>query len=107
MKENKYWNPSKFDENVANDPNWVKAYGFAFNTKNPFSKKVVNMLKEAQEMEGHIGVRPEFPFGILIVYATENSAKAARNILKAEYGNFSWGREIGELYIPKEYAKCM
>lgn len=102
MKENKYWNEPKFDSNISTDPNWKKAYGFVFLPKNPFGKRVIAMAKEAQEMEGFIGIRPELPYGILLVYDTENNAKAARNILTSEHKWCSWGRNIGELYLPKE-----
>ena len=106
IKKNR-WNPSTVDENVANNPDWVKCYTVAIPNLPLFpSKAVMDFVKYVTSLEGCYGMRPEYPHGTLLIYDTENNAKGARNLIRAYKGyGGQVGKNIGEIYIPREYTK--
>ncbi len=77
---------------------WTVAVG---NLAGPFAlpstrwkeKKILNIIKE---QEGFVGVHPCPPKGTLLLFKTENNAKKARNVLRAE--GVLCGKNICEVY---------
>lgn len=97
------WEPAAFDPDIENKPGWKKAYTVAIPNLPLFpNKKVIKFIKKIQTMDGFIGVRPEYPYGTLMVFDTENNAKIARNRIKVYPGyEGTVGKNIGVIYIPE------
>jgi len=70
------------------------------------NKEVKKFLNWIQTLDGFVGLRPEYPYGTILIFKTENDAKGARNLIRAYKGyNGEVGKNICEIYIPKEYVK--
>lgn len=105
MKANKYWNEPQFG-NIPED--WVKVYTVAIaNLPLIPNRKVKDFINWITKMEGFIGIRPEYPYGTLLLFDTENHAKACKNLIPTyKYGyQGGIGHNISECFIPPEYAK--
>ena len=74
--------------NLTFNPIWQKA-----------QKKVLDLIKS---QEGFKGLTPMYPRGTLLVFDTENNAKGARNILKAN--DVKCGG-ISEVYVDVRYLR--
>lgn len=100
------WETYNVDENVVNNPDWVKCYTIALpNVPLIPNKGVLDFFHYIQTLDGYYGIRPEYPRGTLVIFDTENNAKGARNLIRAYKGyNGKVGDNICEIYIPKEYA---
>ena len=100
MKENKYWNPARIGEKL---PNEVTVYTVAIGNlpiiPNKAIKEFINWISE---LDGFIGIRPEYPHGTLLLFETENDAKGARNLIREKT---PVGNNIGECYIDKMYVE--
>ena len=107
MKKKFRWEPSVVDENIANNPAFVKCYTVAIpNLPIHPNKRVVKFIEDIQKMDGFVGIRPEYPYGTLVVFDTLNHAKVGRNRINnyPEYYGGT-GRNIAEIYIPKEFIE--
>ena len=99
----KYWRPAQFGEKKENE---VTCYTVAIpNLPMIPNRKVKKFIKWIGELDGFVGIRPEYPRGTLLLFKTENDAKRARNQIRA-YPNYEGtvGNNICEVYIPKEYV---
>ena len=69
-------------------------------------RKVKNFLKYISGLEGYQGLYPHYPDGTLLIFNTENNAKAARNLVR-NYRGYTGGvgDNIGEVYINKKYLR--
>ena len=69
-------------------------------------RKVKKSAKEAiayiSEQEGFIGFHPVFGRGTLCMFATENDAKRARNMMR--YKGIECGHNIFEIFIDESYV---
>lgn len=93
------WNEATFDKDIDKNPDWYKAYAVGIANLPLFpSRKIKRFLRDVQAMEGFIGIRPEYPYGTLLVFDTLNNAKAAKNVIETL---MQVGKEIGEIYLPK------
>lgn len=101
------WEKAIIDENIANNPDFVKAYTVAIpNLPLIPNKEVKKFIKWINKLDGLCGIRPEYPYGTLIIFKTENDAKIARNKIKSYPGyDGQVGKNISEIYIPKEYVR--
>lgn len=63
------------------------------------NKKVREFIKWIPTLEGFVGVHPHYPDGTLILFKTENNAKAARNLIQAK--GVTVGKNICKVYVPK------
>ena len=104
MKENKYWNLPRYGEKQENE---VSCWTVAIPNLPMFpNKKVRKFIEWVHELDGFVGLRPEYPRGTLLLFKTENEAKRARNQIRIYPGyNSGVGDNICEVYIPKEYVK--
>ena len=99
------WEPPIFDKDIDKNPDWKKCYTVAIpNLPLRPNKKVVKFMDDISKMDGFIGLRPEYPYGTLLMFDTENHAKIARNRIN-NYPQYQGGtgKNIGECHIPKEY----
>ena len=103
MKKKPTWEPPQFGEKQENE---VTCYTVAIpNLPLIPNKKVKDFVKWISELEGFVGLRPEYPRGTILIFRTENDAKRARNQIKAYPGyKCGVGNNICEVYIPKEYV---
>lgn len=84
--------------------NEVKAWTFAIGNIHLIPTKADKKVMElVSQLDGLYGVKPEFPKGTLLIFASENHAKRAKNLLES-YG-IQTGAHIVDCYIPEEYAK--
>lgn len=68
---------------------------FAIGKQRRIQERVISLIRKT---EGLIGVHPVPGRGTLFLYASENEAKRAKNILDGE--GVQTGRNIGEALIP-------
>lgn len=69
------------------------------------SKKVMDFIKWVNELEGFLGLYPNYPFGTALIFDTENNAKGGRNLMRSYPGiEFPIG-EISECYVEKKYLR--
>lgn len=103
MKKKPTWEPPQFGEKQENE---VECYTVAIPNLPVFAtKKVKDFVKWISELEGFVGLRPEYPRGTLLIFRTENDAKRARNQIKAYPGyKCGVGNNICKVYVPKEYV---
>lgn len=66
---------------------------FALPSTKRKEKKIMNIIKE---QEGFVGIHLHPPEGTLLLFKTENNAKKARNVLRAE--GVLCGKNICEVY---------
>lgn len=66
-------------------------------------KRQKEALQYIQGLNGFIGFHPVIPYGTLCLFKTENDAKGARNLMRAK--GIETGKNIGEVFIDKEYIK--
>lgn len=89
---------------------WAVAVG---NVPSPFSLPSVKRKAKAaidliKQQEGFVGVNPQPPLGTLLLFWTENNAKAARNTLRAAgviCGNNICPCMVDERFLPREGGK--
>lgn len=70
------------------------------------NRRVRKFIKYISGLKGFVGIRPEYPYGTILVFMTENDAKGARNLInnyKGYEGNV--GNNICEVYVPEEFLK--
>lgn len=69
-------------------------------------KKVKRFIKWIHKLDGFVGIRPEYPYGTLLIFKTMNDAKIARNKINnyPEY-DMGTGNNICECYVNKKYIK--
>ena len=90
-------------------PGEVEVWCFAVgNMPGPFaSRKLRRAHKKAMDiichLDGMIGIHPMPPRGNLIVFLTENDAKAGKNILRSK--DIQTGDHIAKVYVPADLAK--
>jgi len=102
-KKRPTWRPATIGEKPEG---WEVCYTVAIpNLPLVPSKKVMEFVKWMHDLEGFVGIRPEYPHGTLIVFKTENDAKRARNLIRTypEYDG-TVGNNIGEVFVPGEYV---
>lgn len=70
------------------------------------NRKVKAFVKWISSLDGFYGIHPHYPLGTLVIFDTENNAKAARNLIQ-NYKGYSGtvGNNICEIYISEQYAK--
>lgn len=98
------WQPMKFGTKTDNE---VVCYTVAIPNLSAFpDKKVRKFIKWIHNLDGFVGLRPEYPHGTLLIFKTENDAKRARNQINnyPEY-EMGTGKNICEVYIDKNYIK--
>lgn len=82
---------------------WTVAVGNF--SMNPFRQRgYKEFFAWLKEQPGFYGVHPEPPHGTLILFATENNAKSARNLIRSEW-KIQTGRNICKCFIPAESVK--
>lgn len=96
------WEPAQIGEKQENE---VECYTVAIPNLPLFpNKKVTTFLRWIQDMEGFVGLRPEYPRGTLLIFRTENDAKRAKNMIPTYPGyKCGTGKNICKVYVPKEY----
>ena len=80
----------------------IRAYAFAVGNFEPFNKKSRAAMRIINKQEGLIGIHPEYPRGTVLVFATENDAKIARNRL--DFEGVKTGSDICECFVEKKYV---
>lgn len=69
------------------------------------NRKIRKFVKWINKLDGFVGMSPHYPFGILLLFRSENDAKRARNQIRAYPGyECPIGENICEVYVPKEYV---
>ena len=81
---------------------WTVAIG---NAPGPFAplkikRSAKKALKYISELEGLIGFHSVYPMGTLCIFATENDAKRAKNLMDAK--GIKTGNNICECFAPAE-----
>ena len=98
------WEPPEF-RLIKDDE--VVCYAFAIaNFPIILDKKVKKFMKYIEGLDGFQGFYPHYPHGTLLIFNTENNAKAARNLVR-NYRGYTGGvgDNIGEVYINKKYLR--
>lgn len=93
------YRPKKDDEEIC--------YAFAIaNMPLIPDRKVKKFVKYVSNLDGFQGFYPHYPHGTLVIFKTENDAKAGRNLIR-NYSGYSGGTgdNIGEVYINKQYLR--
>lgn len=69
-------------------------------------RNVKKFIKYIEKLEGFQGLYPYYPHGTLLIFDTENHAKAARNLIK-NYPGYEGGigNNIGEIFVNKKYLR--
>ena len=83
----------------------VKCYTVAVGTisMSPFKMhKCKEALKYITTLEGFVGIHPR-PEGTLCLFTSENSAKGARNMMRAK--GIQTGKNICEVFVDERYIK--
>ena len=81
----------------------IRAYAFAVGSFDPLNKNLMAAMRIICKHEGLIGGIPqEYPRGTILLFATENDAKIARNRLCFE--GIRTSDEICECYVEKKYV---
>lgn len=80
----------------------IRAYAFAVGNFEPFNKKSRAAMRIINKQEGLIGVSPQYPRGTVLLFATENDAKIARNRL--DFEGIKTGSNICECFVEKKYV---
>ena len=81
----------------------IRAYAFAVGNFEPFNKKSMAAMRIICKHEGLIGGIPqEYPRGTVLLFATENDAKIARNRL--DFEGIKTGSDICECFVEKKYV---
>ena len=80
----------------------IRAYAFAVGNFEPFNKKSRAAMRIINKQEGRIGVSPQYPRGTVLLFATENDAKIARNRL--DFEGIRTGSNICECFVEKKYV---
>lgn len=78
------------------------------NFEGPFGSRRQRKVEERlltfiQKLDGFVAISPQYPRGILLLFETENNAKGARNLLRAE--GVTCGTHICECSVPEEETK--
>ena len=101
---------AQFDEEMIirreKQENEVECYTVAIpNLPMISNRRVRDFIKWISELEGFVGLRPEYPHGTLLIFKTENDAKRAKNLIPT-YPNYKSGvgKNICKVYVPKEYV---
>ena len=63
-------------------------------------REAVALIKE---QEGFVAIYPQYPWGTLLLFDTENNAKGARNILR--FRGIQCGDNICKVYADKRYLE--
>ena len=97
----------KYEPNENEVKCWTVAVGnlpglFGFINRKKH-KATMAALAFITRQEGFIGIHPVPPHGTLCIFKTENNAKAARNVMRAE--GIQVGKNICEVYVDKRFIK--
>ena len=99
MKKSRYdWKPPKIG---AKQDNEVTCYGFGLGEP-PYAKSTMDILEKLQGMNGFVGVYPNLPYGIAIIYKTKKDAEMAYRY--CERNEYKVGKGVGECYVDKEFV---
>jgi len=97
--EDRHWNEEK-DGKLGETKVYTVAIGRF--SANPFRrkemKKIIGIIKD---LDGLVGFHPVKEMGTLLLFKTENDAKAGRNILRSK--SIQCGVNIGECFIDTRY----
>lgn len=87
--------------------NEISAWTVAVGNYNPLMKRSRKAVKYISKLDGLVGIHPHYPQGMLLLFASENDAKVARNKLNAEgvqTGNNICECFVDKMYVPKKYG---
>ena len=81
----------------------MKGYTVAVGNFNPFIRASRKAVKYISTLDGMIGIHPQYPRGMLIIFKTENDAKIGKNKMEAK--GIQTGRNICEVEIDDKYGE--
>lgn len=83
--------------------NEVSCWTVAVGNFNPLMKASREAAKFINTLDGLVGVHPQYPRGVLILFESENAAKIGRNQMEAK--GIQCGTNICECYVEKKYLR--
>jgi len=78
-----------------------KCWAIGTGNINPLIKRSRDAVKFTASLEGFVGISPMSPYGTVFLFESENTAKRAKNMMKAK--GIITGKDIVECEIEDKY----